>query len=150
MLPSFVTLSVYLHAEFNFKESCVAQRLQVQYLQCVLAGLIALLIYCLVSDAMYTGLLELILLLVFLRAREATRLSAVVDFFVVNNTGVTASINGQQCALSAYGLDYFSRYLALVRLTTEAGRTYRCFITPVLFGPIKFRQLLAIMKASTT
>lgn len=110
----------------------------------------ALFIYCLVSDAIYTGLLELILLLVFLRAREAIRLSADVEFLVVQNQSAAVSINGQQYPLSAYGLDYFSRYLALVSLTTVAGQTYHCFVFPDLLDAVKYRQLLALLKAAPT
>ena len=138
---------MHLQAEFNFKESLAAQRLKVQRLQNLFAGLIAVLIYCVVGDTIYTGLLELILLLVFLRARQAITLSAAVESLVVQNKSAAASINGQQYPLSAYGLDYFSRYLALVSLTTVAGQTYRCFVFPDLLGAAKYRQLLALLKA---
>lgn len=139
-----------LQAEFNFQECLAAQRLRVQRLQNLFTGLMALFIYCLVSDAIYTGLLELILLLVFLRAREAIRLSADVEFLVVQNQSAAVSINGQQYPLSAYGLDYFSRYLALVSLTTVAGQTYHCFVFPDLLDAVKYRQLLALLKAAPT
>ena len=143
-----MTASVHLQAEFNFKESLTAQRLKVQRLQNLFAGLMALCIYCLVSDAIVTGLLELTLLLVFLRARQALTLSAAIESLVVQNKNATASINGQQHSLSAYGLDYFSSYLALVSLTTVAGQTYRCFVFPDVFGAVKYRQLLALLKAA--
>ena len=142
-----MTANVHLQAEFNFKESHVTQRLKVQRLQNLFAGLVALFIYCLISDAIYTALLELILLLVLLRAREAITPSAAVESLVVQNKSAAASINGQQHPLSAYGLDYFSRYLALVSLTTVAGQTYRCFVSPDLLGAVKYRQLLALLKA---
>lgn len=137
-----------LQAEFNFKESFAPQRLRVQRLQNLFAGLIALLIYCVVGDTIYTGLLELILLLVFLRARQAITLSAAVESLVVQDKSAAVSINGYQHPLSAYGLDYFSRYLTLVRLTTVAGQTYRCFVFPDLLGAVKYRQLLALLKAA--
>ena len=145
-----MTASVRLQAEFYFQECLAAQRLRVRRLQSLFAGLMALFIYCLVSDAIYTGLLELILLLVFLRAREAIRLSADVEFLVVQNQSAAVSINGQQYPLSAYGLDYFSRYLALVSLTTVAGQTYHCFVFPDLLDAVKYRQLLALLKAAPT
>ena len=145
-----MTASVRLQAEFNFQECLAAQRLRVQRLQNLFTGLMALFIDCLVSDAIYTGLLELILLLVFLRAREAIRLSADVEFLVVQNQSAAVSINGQQYPLSAYGLDYFSRYLALVSLTTVAGQTYHCFVFPDLLDAVKYRQLLALLKAAPT
>ena len=143
-----MTASVHLQAEFNFKESLAAQRLKVQRVQNLFAGLMALFIYCLVSDAIVTGLLELILLLVFLRARQAIALSAAVESLVVQNKSATVSINGQQYPLSACGLDYFSSYMALVSLTTVAGQTYRCFVFPDLLGAAKYRQLLALLKAA--
>ena len=139
---------MHLQAEFNFKESLAAQRLKVQRVQNLFAGLMALFIYCLVSDAIYIGLLELILLLVFLRARQAITLSAAVESLVVQNKSATVSINGQQYPLSACGLDYFSSYMALVSLTTVAGQTYRCFVFPDLLGAAKYRQLLALLKAA--
>ena len=140
---------MHLQAEFNFQECLTAQRLRVQRLQNLFAGLMALFIYCLVSDAIYTGVLELILLLVFLRAREAIRLYPDIEFLVVQNNSAAVSINGQQHPLLAYGLDYFSRYLALVRLTTVEGQTYHCFVFPDLLGGVKYRQLLALLKAAS-
>ena len=145
-----MTASVHLQAEFNFKESLAAQRLKVQRLQNLFAGLMALFIYYLVSDAIYTGLLELILLLVFLRARQAITMSAAVECLVVKNKSAAASINGRHHPLSAYGLEYFSSYLALVSLTTVAGQTYRCFVFPDSFGAVKYRQLLVLLKAAST
>jgi hypothetical protein len=143
-----VTASVHLQAEFNFKESVVAHGLRVQCLQNLFAGLIAVFIYCLVSDVIYIGLLELILLLVLLRERESIKLSSAVDSLVVQNKSVTASINGQKHPLSACELDYFSRYLALVSLTTVAGQTYRRVVFPDLFDTVKYRQLIALLKAA--
>ena len=143
-----MTVSVHLQAEFNFKESRAAQRLRVQRLQNLFAGLIALLIYCVVGDTIYTGLLELILLLVFLRTRQAITLSTAVESLVVQKKSAVASINCQQHPLSAYGLDYFSRYLALVSLTTVDGQTYRCFVFPDVLGAVKYRQLIALLKAA--
>ncbi len=147
-MASFAIVSVYQQAEFNFKESRATQRWQIQRLQYLFVVPIALLIYCLVSDVMYASLLELILLLVLFRARMALRLSAVVESFALTQGGATATINGQRQALLAYGLDYSNRYLALVSLTSAAGQTYRCLISPALLGPIKYRQFLALLKAS--
>lgn len=145
-----MTASVHLQAEFDFKESLVAQRLKIQRLQNLFAGLIALFIYYVVSDAIVTGLLELTLLLVFLRARQAITMFAAVECLVVKNKRAEALINGQYHSLSAYGLDYFSSYLALVSLTTVAGQTYRCCVFSDLFGAVKYRQLLALLKAAPT
>jgi hypothetical protein len=141
---------VHLQAEFNFKASRAAQRLKIQRLQNLFAGLMALFIYYLISDAIATGLLELTLLLVLLRARQALTLFTAVESLVVKNKSAVASINGRHHPLSAYGLDYFSSYLALVSLTTVAGETYRCFVFPDLFGAVKYRQLLALLKAAPT
>ncbi len=141
---------MHLQAEFNFKASRAAQRLKIQRLQHLFAGLIALFIYSVVNDAIVTGLLELTLLLVLLRARQALTLFTAVECLVVKNKSAAASINGQHHPLSAYGLDYFSSYLALVSLTTVAGQTYRCFVSPGLFGAAKYRQLLALLKAAPT
>jgi len=141
---------VPLRAEFDFKESLAAQRLKVQRLQSLFAVLLALFIYHLVGDLIYRGLLALILLLVFLRARHSVLMSTAVERLVVQNKRAAAVINGQQHPLSAYGLDYFSNWLALVRLTTVAGQTYHCYVSPDLLGLAKYRQLIALLKAQST
>jgi len=140
---------VRLQAEFNFKEYLAAQRLKVQCVQNLFVGLMALFIYCLVSDAIYIGLLELILLLVFLRARHSVKMFTAIECLVVKDKSAAALINGEHYSLSAYGLDYCCTWLALIRLTTVAGQTYRCFISPDLLGGVKYRQLIALLKAKT-
>ena len=138
-----------LQAEFDFKDTFAAQGLKIRRLQRGVAGLTALLIFCVVADPVYMGLLEFILLLVFLRARQSMAMP-VVECLVVKNKSATALIAGEHHALSAYRLDYFSTWLALVRLTTVAGQTYRCFVFPELLGSVKYRQLIALLKAKNT
>ncbi len=142
-----MAVSVHLRAEFNFINPSAAQHLKVQRLQGPLAVIIALLIYCLVSDAIYRGLLELLLLLVLLRARQSMTSAASIESLVLQDKNARASINGQHYSLSACRLDYFSRWLSVLRLTTVAGQTYRCYISPDVLGAVNYRQLIAALKA---
>ena len=138
---------MHLQAEFNFIKPSAAQRLRVRRLQGPLAVIIALLIYCLVNDAIYRGLLELLLLLVLLRARQSMISAASIESLVLQDKNARASINGRHYYLSTCRLDYFSRWLSVLRLTTVAGQTHRCCISPDLLGAAKYRQLLAALKA---
>ena len=138
---------MHLQAEFDFKAANPAGRLNIQRLQLIAAGLIAVLIACLAGDVLKAAFLELSLLLMFLRARRYSAMAPSLDYLVLKNKGGTASINGRQQVLAAYCLDYFSNWVALLRLTTVAGQTQRFFVFPKLLGVDKYRELLALLKA---
>jgi len=139
---------VHRQAEFNFRKPSAAQRVKVRRLQSLLVAIIALLIYYLVSDVIYRCLLGLILLLVFLRARRNFTSVANVEALVLKGKNTRASINGQHHSLSVCQLDYFSRWLLVVRLTTVAGQTHRCCISSDVLGAAKYRQLITALKAN--
>jgi len=139
-----------LQAEFNFKESIPAQRQKIRRLQCFVAALLAVFVFCLAPDAIACYLLELILLLVFIRTRRNFAMTSSLESLVVKNKSAAAIIDGRHHALSAYGLDYFSSWLATIRLTTVAGESHRFFVFPDLMGAEKYRQLIALLKAKST
>ncbi|MBQ0721393.1 MAG: hypothetical protein KBT88_00010 [Gammaproteobacteria bacterium] len=148
-MPLFVPASVTPQAEFDFTQSLAAQRLKILRLQFVFAGLVALFIFLISQDALVCGWLELILLLVFLRARRGLLTAPVVERLVVAKKSASATINGRHHPLSSYRLDYFSHWLALIQLTTVAGQRYHCCVFADLLGVEKYRHLLAVLKATS-
>ncbi len=139
-----------LHAEFSFKTSIPVQRQKVLGLQSAFAALIAVFIFLLASNVIACCLLELMLTLVFIRTRRNVVMAAVLESLTLRNKSAAAIIDGKHYVLSAYGLDYFSSWLAAIRLTTVAGASYCFFVFPDLLGAEKYRQLIALLKAKST
>lgn len=136
-----------LHAEFNFKPCLATQRLKLERLQELFALAISVCVFYLLGDAVYASVLVSILLLLLLRARQRIGVSAVVEKLVLQNKSARAVISGHHHALATCGLNYCSSYLTLLRLTTMAGQTHHCFVTPGLLGVVKYRQLIALLHA---
>ncbi|RLA40152.1 MAG: hypothetical protein DRQ64_05315 [Gammaproteobacteria bacterium] len=139
-----------LHAEFNFKASIPTQRQKIQRLQNFVVAVVAVFILFLASNVIACCLLELLLLLVLIRTRRNFAMGASIESLVVRNKSASAIIDGSHHALSAYGLDYFSSWLAAVRLTTVAGARYCFFVSPNLLGAEKYRELITLLKAKST
>ena len=136
-----------LQAEFTFKGSRPAQHQKILYLQIVVLAVVASFILLLIDNIIVCILLELILFLVLIRARSKIAMAASVESLIVRSESAVAIIDGRHYALSTYGLGYFSRWLAAVRLTTAAGASYCFFVFPGLIGAGKYRQLISLLKA---
>jgi len=132
--------------EFDFKQGAGAQQLKIQRLQGLFVVPIAGFVLLLSEDSVYCALLELTLLLVFLRARQGVASAAVVEGLVIKPKSTEALIHGRQCLLSACAIEYSCSWLTVFRMTT-AQQSYRSWISPSLLGDEKYRQLIALLKA---
>ncbi|MBL4782565.1 MAG: hypothetical protein JKX92_10005 [Porticoccaceae bacterium] len=141
-----MAVNVRLPAEFDFTERAFAQRQKIQRLQYLLIAPVAGFVFLLSEDVIYGGLLELVLLLVFCRARRGVAMADVVERLVISSKSGKAIINGRAHALSACGIAYSSTWLTLISLST-AAKSYRCWVSPGLLGSEKYRQLIALLKA---
>ncbi len=139
-----------LQAEFNFKASIPAQRQKIRRLQIFFVAVVAVFILFLASNVIACCLLELLLFLVSIRTRRNVAMRASIESLVVKNKSAAAIIDGSYHALSAYRLDYFSSWLATVRLTTVAGTGYCFLVFPNLLGAEKYRELITLLKAKST
>lgn len=141
-------VSVPQQAEFSFKESIHAQRQKIWRLQNFLLAVVALLILCLTNSVIICILLELLLFLLAIHTRRSLVKGVCIENLMVRNKRVTVTIDGSHYALSSYHLDYMSRWLATVRLTTTAGTSYCLVVFPSLMGTGKYCQLMALLKAA--
>lgn len=139
-----------LQAEFNFKASIPAQRQKIRRLQNTVVVVVAVFILFLASNVIACCLLELLLFLVLIRTRCSFAMKASIENLTVRNKSAVTTIDGSHHILSAYGLDYFSSWLATVRLTTVAGASYCFLVFPDLLGADKYRQLITLLKAKPT
>lgn len=139
-----------LHAEFNFNASIPSQRQKIRHLQNFVVAVVAVFIFFLASNIIACCLLELLLFLVAIRTRRSFAMRASIDSLVVRNKSAAAIIDGSHHALSAYGLDYFSSWLATVRLTTVAGASYCFLVFPNLLGADEYRELMTLLKAKSS
>jgi len=137
-------------AEFNFKESIPAQRQKIRLLQNVVLGVVAFFILLLAGNFVVCTLLELLLLLVSIRIRRSLAMSASLESLTITSKNAAVIIDGSHYDLSTYALDYYSSWIATIRLTTEAGESYCFAVFPSLIGAEKYRQLLALLKARFT
>ena len=136
-----------LQAEFDFRNSIVAQRQKVHQLQGLLAVLLAGFVFFLVDDAIFCIWLELIILLVYLRSKQRISMARPIEHLVVKSNSAGAMIDGVHCPLTSCELDYCGSRVALIKLTTIEGQVHRYFIFPDVLGTDKYRELLALLKA---
>jgi len=136
-----------LQAEFDFRNSIVAQRQKAHQLQSLLAALLAGFVFFLVDDAIFCVWLELILLLVYLRSKQRISMATPIEHLVVKSNSAAAMIDCVYYPLASCELDYYSSRIALIKMTTIEGQVHRCFVFPDVLGADKYRELLALLKA---
>lgn len=128
-------------AEFQFKSSAVHQRLLLTG-----ATLIASVIFILPLGSIHFLLLELALLLVYLRERSQVVSALAVDRLVFKKEAWSLVVDGDNVPLDMCRLAYFSSWLVVIVVRTEGQVKHRLFVFADMLKAAEYRHLLALLK----